>query len=65
MGTWQRNVQDLVNPLWRHMGGGCNCNRESDRLIQKHRSWEGVVVWQYDHIEVMMGPMVLGLAHKR
>jgi SAM-dependent methyltransferase len=64
-GTWQRSVQDFVNPLWRHVGGGCNCNRESHRLIEKHSCWEDVVGWQYDHIKVMMGPMVLGLAQKR
>jgi SAM-dependent methyltransferase len=64
-GTWQRRLQDLVNPLRRHISGGCNCNRESDRVIRKHSCWECVVEWQYDHMQVVLGPMVLGLAQKR
>jgi len=61
-GTWQRYIQDKVNPMWRHMGGGCNCNRDSLTAIQ-NQGWE-VVAWTYHHIQVCMGPFVLGLAQK-
>ena len=63
-GTWQRLIQDRVNPLWRHMGGGCNCNRDSLVAIQERRSWD-TVSWTYNHIQVCMGPFVMGLAEKR
>jgi SAM-dependent methyltransferase len=64
-GSWQRKVQDFVNPAWRHMGGGCNCNRDSVAIMKGHSSWEGVVEWQYNHYTVALGPMVLGLAQKK
>lgn len=65
VGTWQRAVQDFVNPAWRHMSGGCNCNRDSVSILKSHSCWEDVVDWQYDHISVGLGPMVLGLAQKK
>jgi SAM-dependent methyltransferase len=64
-GSWQRKVQDLVNPVWRHVGGGCNCNRESVRILKGHPCWNSVVEWEYDHHQVMLGNMVLGLAEKK
>ena len=61
-GTWRRCFQDWVNPLWRHAGGGCNCNRDSLDDLRK-LSYD-VVAWKYEHVRVCMGPMVLGLALK-
>jgi SAM-dependent methyltransferase len=64
-GSWQRAVQDVVNPVWCHVGGGCNCNRESVRILKGHPCWDSVVDWEYDHCQVMLGNMVLGLAAKK
>ena len=62
LGTWRRRFQNWVNPLWRHAGGGCNCNRDSLDDLQK-LSYD-IVAWKYEHVRVCMGPMVLGLALK-
>lgn len=32
--TWVRASQDFIAPLWRHVGDGCNPNRETAPLIQ-------------------------------
>jgi|UniRef100_A0A8J9TDI9 SAM-dependent methyltransferase len=62
-GDWRRTCQDMVNPVWRHMGGGCNCNRDSLKILESQPGW-AVVSWKYEHIQVGMGPFVLGLAMK-
>jgi SAM-dependent methyltransferase len=61
-GTWKRWIQDTVNPCWRYIGAGCNCNRDSVSEI-RGRGWD-VIAWKYDHIQACMGPFVLGLAQK-
>jgi SAM-dependent methyltransferase len=62
-GTWQRSYQDFINPVWKHIGGGCNCNRDSLSILQSQSNWD-VVSWTYDHVQVAMGPFALGLALK-
>lgn len=62
-GSWSRWYQDMVNPCWRHVSGGCNCNRESVRILKEHR-WD-VIEFTYTHLKVCLGPFVLGLAMKR
>jgi SAM-dependent methyltransferase len=32
--TWVRNVQSMVNPAWRALGGGCNLNRPIPQLLE-------------------------------
>jgi SAM-dependent methyltransferase len=68
-GTWQRCFQELINPFWRHVAGGCNCNHDSLDAIYKCSSsgkqgWD-VVSWMYPHMSVCLGPFVLGLAQKK
>jgi len=62
-GTWRRTIQDAINPLWRHVGGGCNCNRDSIDVLRSSTDWD-VAAWTYEHMQVGMGPFVLGLAAK-
>jgi SAM-dependent methyltransferase len=63
-GTWQRHFQNCVNPMWRHLSGGCNCNRDSLHYIQTvNQDWQ-VIYWSYPHHSVNLGPFVLGLALK-
>lgn len=63
-GTWERSIQDLVNPLYRVARGGCNCNVDSLKIMQECTNWT-VVKWDYDHIKVMLGKIVVGLAKKK
>jgi SAM-dependent methyltransferase len=62
-GTWIRTLQDLVNPIWRTAGGGCNCNRDSLVNIRSIPCWQ-VIAWEYNGFQVGLGPFVLGLALK-
>lgn len=62
-GTWRRAFQDAVNPMWRHVGGGCNCNRDSIEIMRQMTNWD-VAAWTYEHVQVNMGPFVMGLAAK-
>jgi SAM-dependent methyltransferase len=61
--SWTRSLQDLVNPWWKLVSGGCNLNRDSLRLIQSMPNWR-VVAWEYPSMNVGMGDFVVGLAHK-
>jgi SAM-dependent methyltransferase len=62
-GTWTRRIQDLINPVWRTVGAGCNCNRDSLVNIRNTPGWQ-VISWQYPDFRVGMGSWVLGLAMK-
>jgi SAM-dependent methyltransferase len=61
-GSWRRWIQDCINPLWRHLSGGCNCNRDSVDLIQQR--FDRVILWRYTHIKGSLAPFVIGLAMK-
>jgi SAM-dependent methyltransferase len=63
-GTWKRWLQDWINPVWKHVGGGCNCNRDTLEALKNHYHPD-IVYWTYDHRTVCLGPFVLGLAMKR
>ena len=43
-GTWDRMLEDVVNPFWHTLSGGCNCNRETLNSLEtppwKVHSWE-------------------------
>jgi SAM-dependent methyltransferase len=58
-----RKFQEFMNPWWRQVSGGCNCNRDSLHAIEGMGSWD-VVSWSLDGISVWGGPMVMGLARK-
>jgi SAM-dependent methyltransferase len=62
-GTWTRRIQDLINPVWRTAGAGCNCNRDSLVVIRSTPGWE-VISWQYSGYRAGLGLWVLGLAMK-
>jgi SAM-dependent methyltransferase len=32
-GTRRARVQDAINPAWRFVSGGCNCNRRTEQLV--------------------------------
>jgi SAM-dependent methyltransferase len=66
-GTWARLIQDIINPMWTIVSGGCNCNRDTLRMIYsclEEKDWE-FVVWEYPHVQIAMGPSFLGLARKK
>ena len=62
-GTLRRSIQDAINPMWRVVSGGCNCNRDT---LEAVRSIDGldVISWQFQGVKVCMGPFVVGLAQK-
>lgn len=61
--TWTRRLQDMINPVWRTVGAGCNCNRDSLVNIRNTPGWL-VISWQYPDFRAGLGPWVLGLARK-
>ena len=66
-GTWTRRFQNIINPWWVVVSGGCNCNRDTlymMRSIFTSPQWE-VAVWQYPHLRVGMGPSFLALCRKK
>lgn len=58
-----RTFQNIINPWWNRISGGCNCNRDSLHAIEGMASWD-VVSWSLHGIKVWGGPMVIGLARK-
>ena len=62
-GSFARSFQNMVNPWWRTVSGGCNCNRDSLHAIEGMADWD-VVSWQMNKLKVFMVPMVMGLAQK-
>eukprot|EP00980_Cylindrotheca_fusiformis_P003769 scaffold834_cov123-Cylindrotheca_fusiformis.AAC.16 len=64
VGTFRRWIQDWYNPVHRHIFVGCNCNRDSVEKIYARKNWE-VASWKYEHLQVAMGPMILGIAAKK
>jgi len=63
-GTWRRCLQDWINPFWRTLSHGCNCNHDSVLDIQSVPHWD-VVAWTYHKVRVGLGPFVMGLARKK
>ena len=62
-GSWTRWFQDLVNPLWRLLSGGCNCNRETLRALEA--TGYDIAVWHFDvRGTFFVTPFVLGIAQK-
>lgn len=63
-GDWRRLYQNIFNPFWCKVSGGCNCNHDSLTMIQQIPNWD-VVSWQFESIQVGLGPVVMGLAKKK
>ena len=63
VGTRARKIQDFMNPWWKTVSGGCNCNRHTLHAIEGMADWE-VVSWEFENVQVLFGPMVMGLARK-
>lgn len=66
-GTWSRRFQSMINPWWRTISGGCNCNRDTLQSIQAvfdTSAWD-IAVWHYPNVTVALGPSFLALARKK
>ena len=62
--TWDRKIQEIINPWWRRVSGGCNCNRSSLHSIEGMEDWD-VISWEMNNITLPFGgSFVMGLARK-
>jgi SAM-dependent methyltransferase len=59
-GTRLARVQDRVNPVWRRVAGGCNCNR--DTLASLADAGFSVDVWPLPFEPPLVRPVVAGVA---
>jgi len=67
IGTWARRMEDLMNPWWVTVSGGCNCNRDTLQTIHSvltRAEWE-IAVWRYPTLKVGLGPSFLAWARKK
>jgi ubiquinone/menaquinone biosynthesis C-methylase UbiE len=67
LGTCSRRFQSMINPWWKTISGGCNCNRDTLESIQAvfdTRTWD-LAVWHYPHVNVALGPSFLAMARKK
>jgi SAM-dependent methyltransferase len=63
-GTILRRFQNLYNPLWKRISGGCNCNRDTLHALEGMPNWD-VISWEIDlKVELVGNSMVMGLARK-
>jgi SAM-dependent methyltransferase len=62
-GTITRRFQNLCNPLWKSISGGCNCNRDTLHALEGMPNWD-VVSWELGLKVVISNRMVMGLARK-
>ncbi|KAJ2689079.1 hypothetical protein GGH99_002899, partial [Coemansia sp. RSA 1285] len=63
---WAR-VQNLINPLWRAIGHGCNINRRTGDIIAGARGWESVdyrSVRPVIDLQSRIMPLSFGVARK-
>jgi SAM-dependent methyltransferase len=63
VGTCKRRLQATVHPWWASISGGCHCHRDSLHAIEGMAEWE-VCSWEFADLQVVGGPMVLGIARK-
>jgi SAM-dependent methyltransferase len=61
-GTILRRFQNMYNPLWKQISGGCNCNRDTLHALEGMPNWD-VVSWELS-LKVVSNRMVMGLARK-
>jgi SAM-dependent methyltransferase len=62
-GTLLRRVQNMINPLWRRVSGGCNCNRDTLHELESVSHWD-IISWDLS-LKVGGNRMVMGLAQKK
>jgi SAM-dependent methyltransferase len=61
-GTILRRFQNMYNPLWNRISGGCNCNRDTLHALEGMQNWD-IVSWELG-LKVLSNRMVMGLARK-
>jgi SAM-dependent methyltransferase len=62
--TFDRKIQQIINPWWRRVSGGCNCNRDSLHAVEGMADWD-VISWEMKNIVLPFGgSFVMGLARK-
>ncbi|KAI2513269.1 methyltransferase domain-containing protein [Fragilaria crotonensis] len=62
--TFERRMQQFINPWWRRVSGGCNRDRDSLHAIEGMADWD-VISWEMKNITLPFGgPFVMGLARK-
>jgi SAM-dependent methyltransferase len=67
-GTWQRRLQDAINPIWHRGTMGCNCNRDTLLHLQQQQQdghWHQLAYWTVRNVTIGLGPLILGLAYKK
>jgi ubiquinone/menaquinone biosynthesis C-methylase UbiE len=58
-GTLRARVQDAINPAWKFLSGGCNCNRRSVELVEAS-GFELEDLYRFNLGLVHTAPHVLG-----
>lgn len=62
-GTTMRRVEELVNPFWNTFSGGCNCNRDTLKVM-KTLPWN-IFAWQFeDKTMPLIGGHIAGFLTK-
>lgn len=62
-GTVMRYIQDFLNPWWRTVSGGCNCNRDTTQELEKMKHHWDIVSWDYSGAQIGQGPPLIGPFH--
>lgn len=58
-----RSVQEAVNPLWKHVAGGCNLDRDTTELLCSHADFEVVEAEEFEGLPPV-DPLVRGRLKK-
>ena len=61
-GMSMRRIQDIINPFWNRVSGGCNCNRDTLHALEGVHDWD-IISWDLS-LSVGGNRMVMGLAQK-
>jgi hypothetical protein len=54
--------QDRLHRPWRFIGGGCNCNRDTEASIRRHLEIEGVQHGEMPKAPAFVRPKIVGSA---
>lgn len=57
-------IQDLANPVWRKLAGGCHLNRDTSSAIANHPEFETVEIRQMDMGIGLVRPFIRGTVKK-